>query len=571
MRTRKLNLSATSDWIHTENVGKARFAKHADDEFAEDENEPLGERKFYIFYLAAFLISLLFLARLFMLTVVDGEKNRALAEGNRIRLVKSQAPRGKIFDRNGQILAESRQIYTLEKDGGVQQITGDQAKELERAGLANENFSAELGQIKVEVARHYPLSLAAAHVLGYTSGGDVQANGILGLEQNYNDFLAGSPAEKLIEVDARERKVSILGEREGIAGRSIYSTIDASLQKVAYEALTKAAQNARSKRGAVVIENPQTGEILALVSVPSFDPEDIGKAVADLDKPFFNRATQGTYPPGSIFKLVTSLAGLESGKINRDSEIEDTGQFEINGTKFANWYYLGFGKTDGVLKLQKAIARSNDIFFFRVAERIGLDALRKMAIKFGFGQKSGIDLPAESVGLVPDEVWKKAAYNQEWFLGDTMHLGIGQGFMQATPMQINMLTSYMASGKLLKPYLVSRIDEPGGSAVNLGSKVLAKDLVSNQNLDLVRAGMHDACKTGGTAAPFFDAPYEVGCKTGTAEKTQGNPHAWFTVFAPFEAPKIAVTVLVEDGGEGSVVAAPVAREIINWWMANRVR
>lgn len=546
-----------------------RFRKPINNEFSSEDSEILGERKFYVFYLVVFLISLLFLARLFILTVVDGEKNRALAENNRIRLVKTEAPRGNIFDRGGQPIANSQEIYTLVKDGKDREITGEQAKELEKLGLANENFEGELGQIKVEVVRHYPLSLAAAHVLGYTSKGDIQANGILGLEQAYNDFLTGKVGEKLVEVDARERKVSILGERREVLGRNIHSTIDAALQKVAYDALSKKVQSVNTKRGAVVIQNPQTGEILALASAPSFDPEDIGKYVADLDKPFFNRATQGTYPPGSIFKIVTSLAGLESGKINKDTEIEDTGQFEINGTKFANWYFLNYGQTDGVLKLQKAIARSNDIFFYKVAERTGLDALRKMAIKFGFGQKTGVDLAGEAVGLVPDEVWKKAAYNQEWFLGDTMHLGIGQGFLLATPLQINVLTSYMASGKLQRPYLVSRIDASSDSAVNLGSKVLGQDLVSGANFNLVRAGMHDACKSGGTGAPFFDAPYDVGCKTGTAEKTLGKAHAWFTVFAPFDKPKIAVTVLVEDGGEGSVVAAPVAREIIDWWMINR--
>ena len=419
----------------------------------------------------------------------------------------------------------------------------------------------------------------AAHVLGYTSvvQGDevkkgqskVQAVGRLGLEQNYNDFLTGKPGGKLIEVDARERKVSILGERAAVGGRNIYSTIDLPLQKIAYELLAQHTQSVGTKKGAVVAQNPQTGEILALASSPSFDPEDIGKSVSDLEKPFFNRATQGSYPPGSIFKIVTALAGLDSGLIDENTQIEDVGEFELGSSKFSNWFFNQYGKRDGVLKIQKAIARSNDIFFYRVAEKVGLETLRRMAIKLGFGQKTGIDLPAEAVGLVPDEVWKKSAYGQDWFLGDTMHMGIGQGFLLATPIQINMATSYMASGKLMKPYLVSKIDGESGSAVNLGSKVLGQDLVSRANFDLVRSGMRDACRVGGTGAPFFNAPYEVGCKTGTAEKTLGNPHAWFTVFAPFDKPTIAVTILIEDGGEGSVVAAPVAREIINWWIINR--
>ncbi|OGD84544.1 hypothetical protein A2696_01925 [Candidatus Curtissbacteria bacterium RIFCSPHIGHO2_01_FULL_41_13] len=579
MRKRKLNLSTAYDWIHTENIDRKRFSKPWTDKSSSLDNDLLKSSQFYVFYLAAFLITLLFLARLFMLTVVEGQKNRTLAENNRIRLVEVEAPRGKILDRNGNILADSEKVYFLEKDGKLQQIISDQAKELQKLGLANENFSGELGKISVEIARRYPLSVDAAHVLGYTSvvQGDevkkgqskVQAVGRLGLEQNYNDFLTGKPGGKLIEVDARERKVSILGERAAVGGRNIYSTIDLPLQKIAYELLAQHTQSVGTKKGAVVAQNPQTGEILALASSPSFDPEDIGKSVSDLEKPFFNRATQGSYPPGSIFKIVTALAGLDSGLIDENTQIEDVGEFELGSSKFSNWFFNQYGKRDGVLKIQKAIARSNDIFFYRVAEKVGLETLRRMAIKLGFGQKTGIDLPAEAVGLVPDEVWKKSAYGQDWFLGDTMHMGIGQGFLLATPIQINMATSYMASGKLMKPYLVSKIDGESGSAVNLGSKVLGQDLVSRANFDLVRSGMRDACRVGGTGAPFFNAPYEVGCKTGTAEKTLGNPHAWFTVFAPFDKPTIAVTILIEDGGEGSVVAAPVAREIINWWIINR--
>ena len=579
MRKRKLNLSTAYDWIHTENIDRKRFSKPWTDKSSSLDNDLLKSSQFYVFYLAAFLITLLFLARLFMLTVVEGQKNRTLAENNRIRLVEVEAPRGKILDRNGNILADSEEVYFLEKDGKLQQIISDQAKELQKLGLANENFSGELGKISVEIARRYPLSVDAAHVLGYTSvvQGDevkkgqsrVQAVGRLGLEQNYNDFLTGKPGGKLIEVDSRERKVSILGERAAVGGRNIYSTIDLPLQKIAYELLAQHTQSVGTKKGAVVAQNPQTGEILALASSPSFDPEDIGKSVSDLEKPFFNRATQGSYPPGSIFKIVTALAGLDSGLIDENTQIEDVGEFELGSSKFSNWFFNQYGKRDGVLKIQKAIARSNDIFFYRVAEKVGLETLRRMAIKLGFGQKTGIDLPAEAVGLVPDEVWKKSAYGQDWFLGDTMHMGIGQGFLLATPIQINMATSYMASGKLMKPYLVSKIDGESGSAVNLGSKVLGQDLVSRANFDLVRSGMRDACRVGGTGAPFFNAPYEVGCKTGTAEKTLGNPHAWFTVFAPFDKPTIAVTILIEDGGEGSVVAAPVAREIINWWIINR--
>ena len=380
--------------------------------------------------------------------------------------------------------------------------------------------------------------------------------------------MAGENGKRLVEVDAQGKKISVLGKTDPKAGQDIVLAVDASLQKVSFEALKKQAEKAGSKKGAVIVTNPNTGEILALVSLPAFDPVNVGQAIVSEERPLFDRATVGTYPPGSVFKIISALAGLESGKINRDTEIEDVGEFELGGAKFSNWFYNQYGGRDGFLKIDRAIARSNDIFFFRLAERTGLEPIRKMAIKFGFGQKTGIDLSDEGLGLVPDEVWKKATLKEGWFTGDTLHLGIGQGFLLATPMQINSMTAYMASGKLLKPHLAMEI-KSGGGKVKIEDKVLASNLVSASNFNLVREGMRQACQKGGTGWPFFEAPYIVGCKTGTAEKFEGNPHAWFTAFAPFDRPRVAITVLVEDGGEGSSVAGPVAKEILDWYFKNR--
>jgi len=194
-----------------------------------------------------------------------------------------------------------------------------------------------------------------------------------------------------------------------------------------------------------------------------------------------------------------------------------------------------------------------------------------MAKKLGFGQKTGVDLPGEAFGLLPDEVWKKSTLKDQWYLGDTLHLAIGQGFMLTTPAQVNLMTSYMASGKIYKPHVVSKIENlpDGAKPIEILPKVMSENLVSSENFDLVRQGMKQACETGGTAFPFFTASYKVGCKTGTAEKALGNPHAWFTAFAPFDDPVISITVIIEDGGEGSAVAAPVAREILDWMYQNK--
>jgi len=530
----------------------------------------------FVFYAALLVIFSVLILKLFWLAVVDGEKNRVLAEENRIRLYAIEAPRGKILDADGQTLAESREGFKKKKGEKEVAVSKDAAQDLIKKGLAGEGFEGDSGQIVREIERNYPLSKASAHVLGYISlvqpedlknlkNVSSEANvGRLGIEAVYQSFLAGVDGKKLIEVAATGKKVSILGEQAPVEGKSIQLSLKHDLQKFAFEALEKGAQKAGTKRGAVIISNPSNGQILALASVPSFDPADIGKSVADIDKPFLDRVVLGTYPPGSVFKIVTAFAGLEGGFVNKDTEIEDVGEFAIGEFKFPNWYFLSYGRREGILKIDRAIARSNDIFFYRVAEAAGLDAIRAMANKFGFGQKTGIDLPDEAFGLVPSREWKRSVQNEDWFLGDTMHLGIGQGSMIVTPIQVNIMTSFMASGKLMKPYIVTKI---GNQAID--PKEISGMFVKKDNFDLVREGMRQACAKGGTGWPFFEAKNTVGCKTGTAERGLGDPHAWFTAFAPYDNPQIAITVIIEDGGEGSSVAGPVAKEILDWYFGNR--
>lgn len=547
-----------------------------------DPTQPVPPGRILSFYVLTGLAAAFFLFGLFNLTVVKGEENRRLSDENRIRLVDIEQERGRILDRNGKVVADSERVYLLKKGSKFTKINKQQVNDLQNQGLASENFEGELGLIVSEVKRDYPQATASAHLIGYVSGpqekdtdkgeqiSPVEKIGRLGIEEYYDDFLRGKLGKKLVEVDSQEKKVTILGQEESKAGATLHLTLDSALQKTAFDALKKGIETAKVKKGAVIAQNPQSGEILALVSFPSFDPDNIQKSKSE-DQPFFNRAISGVYPPGSVFKIATALSGLESGQITKDTEIEDVGEFDIAGTKFANWYFLTYGKKDGILKIDRAIARSNDIFFFRVAERTGLDAIRQMAKKLGFGQKTGIDLPGEAFGLLPDEVWKQSALGDQWFLGDTLHLAIGQGFMLTTPIQVNLATSYMASGKIYKPYVVSKIEnlEDGAKPVEIPPKVIAENLVSSENFNLVRQGMKQACEQGGTAFPFFGAPYKVGCKTGTAEKSLGNPHAWFTAFAPFDNPAISITVIIEDGGEGSAVAAPVAREILDWMFQNK--
>lgn len=543
---------------------------------------PISFFRLNFFYFGAVVILLIFLSRLFGLTIVSGSENRELAEGNRIKLIEVEAERGKIFDRYGQELAKSRTIFTLVKGKEKREISAEEAKRLEEAGQAGEFFEGGMGKIVRSVKREYPLSEAAAHVLGYTSVvqeeekerdseiSTVNARGRHGIEASYDNFLLGKVGKQLVEVDASGSNVSILGQEDQIAGRNVHTTLDGELIKVSYEALKKYADDFGSGRGALVAQNPNTGEVLALVSYPSFDPTDIGRA--DLkNNPFFNRAVQGSYPPGSVFKITTSLAGLGNG-VDKNWEVDDVGRFELGGEVFSNWYFNQYGKTEGLVKIEKAIARSNDTYFYRLSERIGLDALRKTAIALGFGQKTGIDLPDEALGLVPDGVWKRASIGDEWYLGDTMHLSIGQGYMLTSPIQVNGMTSYAASGKMTKPFIVKKIESGlDAGEIVFDSKVVGENLATNENLEIVRGGMLKACEAGGTGAPFFRAEYKVGCKTGTAEEAGGKPHAWFTMYAPFDKPQIAMTVVVERAGEGSAVAAPVAKQVMDWWITNRLK
>ena len=543
---------------------------------------PLSNLRIYLFYFVIFLVLLVFVARLFALTVVDGSKNLALADSNRVKIIETEAPRGRILDRNGKVLAQSRIVYVLTKGDSSREISQNDAKILEQTGRAGEYFEGRDGKITEEVRRDYTLAEAAAHVLGYVSVTQaeekqrdqtisiINSQGRLGVEATYNSFLTGMVGRRLVEVDANGQNVSVMGQESPKAGRDIHLTVDGDLQKVAYEALVKYTKLARSSKGAVVIENPQTGEILALVSSPSFDPGNIGKAINDSNLPFFNRAVQGTYPPGSVFKIVTSLAGLSTGKITPDTEFDDVGKIEVGGQTFSNWFFTEYGKTDGPIKIEKAIARSNDIYFYKAGQATGVENIKDMAVKLGYGQKTGIDLPEEAFGLVPDEVWKKSTISQNWYLGDTMHMAIGQGFLLTTPVQVNSVTSFVASGKLVKPFLVSKIDAGNGAGeIKFGTRVVGENLVGSAYLDLVRRGMKAACETGGTGFPFFTTSYRVSCKTGTAEEAGGESHAWFTVFAPVDSPQIAMSVVVEHGGQGSAVAGPVAKDILDWWFKNR--
>ncbi len=526
--------------------------------------------------------------RIFYLQVIEGGKNFERAKNNRLVFEKITAPRGIIYDRMGVVLAENKPIFKLVKNGKVEIVTKEQALELEAEGLANEApNSGPLGKIEIDLVRGYQSVEAFSHLLGFTSEISVEelkklSNyslgdriGKLGLEANLENFLRGIDGRYLTEVNAKGEIVNILGTTAPAAGKNVTLTVDAGLQQKVFDELTSQIQKVGAVAGAATASNPATGEILALVSYPSFDAnllsfgitqEELDKLNTNPGKPFLNRVTQGNYPPGSIFKLVSAVAGLETEAITETTKFEDTGEIFLGTFRFPNWNFICCGKTEGLLDVVAAIARSNDIFFYRVGEKVGVESLKDWGEKLGLGKPTGVELP-EVDGLVPSPEWKLRVKNEPWFPGNTLHMAIGQGDVLTTPLQLNMLTSFFANGgKIYKPFLVSKITEIDEKTIlSFKSKLIAENLVSKKNLELVREGMRTAASTGGTAWPFHDFKIQCGAKTGTAEAGVENPHAWFTVFCPYEQPEIVLTILIEEAGEGSSISGPVARKVIEWY------
>ncbi len=535
-----------------------------------------------------FLVAIILFTRLAELQIIKGNYYKALSDGNRIRRVPILAPRGKIIGSDGQLLAgniDIKEKIVFTKDGFEKSLDID---------------NADSSNIITESKRNYYLAAAAAHITGYLGEAnpnevnkvnpDCKALGPLkigsmigrsGLEEEYECLLHGIDGEQLIEVDALGNPVRVLGIKNPIPGKDLITTIDPSLElKVASiiqnqkKLPTPSGELPAGKRAAVVVSDG-SGKILALYSSPSYNPnifinknsQLIEDSLNDPYLPLFNRAIDGLYHPGSTFKIVTATAGLEEGKIDENFIYNDTGSIKIGDAQYTTWYFTQHGKVEGEINLVKAIARSTDTFFYKLGEMIGINDLSDWAIKFRLNKKTGLDLPNEAEGLIPTPAWKRQVKGELWFLGDTYNVSIGQGDVALTPLAVNLLTAVIANhGKICTPYINANL-KPSCTSLNLHPKTL----------DLIKEGMVGACSEGGTAFPFFDAGSgqpnslpKVACKTGTAETgDNGKTHAWFAAFAPADNPKIVIDVIIENGGEGSSVAAPIAKEILQYYFGKK--
>lgn len=512
------------------------------------------------------LVFLLLFARLIELSLIKKDYFKALAEGNRIRRIPINAPRGKILARGGEVLAGNKEI----KNKVIFDPVEGYQKSRDITGVSED-------EIVTEYVRDYPLGEALGHASGYL--GEVDENevgkinpfcpekgartlgalvGRSGLEEEYECTLSGINGEELVEVNSRGEKIRTLGTKEPIAGQDIKTTIHYDLQK-------KVAESMEGKKGAMVVTDTK-GEVLALYSSPSFDPNafikedkrEVASLLENEDLPFFNRAIGGAFHPGSVFKPVVAIGALEEEKIDEEYTFEDTGQITIDtpygNFTYSNWYFTQYGGKEGEIGLTRAITRSTDTFFYKVGELLGPENIAEWAGRFNLNKETGIDLPGEVSGLIPTPDWKKNIKGERWFLGDTYNISIGQGDLSLTPIALNTATSTIANnGTICLPRLV---EEPQCRKLE----------ISGENLSLVKEGMVGACSQGGTGFTFFGFEPQVACKTGTAETFKEDvTHAWFTVFAPQNIPEIVATVLIEEGGEGSRDAGPVATEIFEFW------
>ncbi|MDO8461086.1 MAG: penicillin-binding transpeptidase domain-containing protein [bacterium] len=570
----------------------------------ETENE-LSMRGFLFPIFTVIVVGVL-VVKLISLQLLQGASYRNLSDNNRIRTEIIHAPRGVIFDRNNIPLVFN--VPGFRKTVGGKTVLIDRKKALELIAKGGND-------LEIDSHRQYPYKEEMAHVLGYIGQiskeelGNLQFKdyrisdmvGKTGIEKNYESLLKGIDGKKLVEVDSRGVPIRTLGQTDATPGNDITLAIDAKLQSVAFNALS------RVKKGAVVVST-LNGEILVVVSKPSFDSNlftlgegykssessylNVSDVLTDSEnQPFLNRAISGTYPPGSTFKLITAAAGLEGKFIDENFEVEDTGILQVGAFSFGNWYFLQYGKTEGMVNVVKGIKRSNDIFFYKLAEKVGVDKISQMAKKFGLGERLGIDLEGEAKGIVPTPDWKKEVIGEPWYLGDTYHYGIGQGYVLATPLQVNMWTAVIANkGILYRPHLLKNSAFAKASADK-------QKFLSNKTVGLIREGMVQSCSPGGVGWPlfefkvkseklkvdgknFFEVPQStvsasfkdyrrisIACKTGTAQHggEKDVPHAWITLFAPAYDPQIIITVLAESSGEGSNIAAPIAKKILEEW------
>lgn len=581
-------------------------------------------------------------SRFYFLQINRYDYYQTLAENNRISIVPIAPNRGLITDRNGVVLAHNFFVYTLEitpsKIADLESTIAELAQlveinsvdlkrfkklkaqshsfesvpirthlnEVEAAKFAVNRYRFPGVEIKSKLFRHYPHGKMGAHMIGYIgrindkdlvklAENDVLSNykgsdhiGKSGIEQSYEAELHGTTGFQQVEIDADGKAVRVLSSTAPVSGNNLVLSADIKLQEIAETAFGE-------RRGALVAIKPSTGEVLAFVSMPTFDSNLFVDGIdtenwkllnESLDKPLINRPLRGIYPPGSTFKPFTALAGLEAGKREPPFSISDAGYFMLPNSshRYRDWKPGGHGNVD----MRRAITISCDTFFYGLAIELGIEKLTDFVRHFGFGQKSGIDIAGEVSGLLPTPEWKQRRFKQPWYKGETVIVGIGQGYTLATPMQLAQATAILANkGVAMRPHLVSSITNSKTGISKVSATVVNNTInLKDKNLEIVNLGMIDVTLPGGTAASVgANAGYSIAAKTGTAQvigikqnekyneklvNERHRDHALFIAYAPAENPTIALAVIVENGGHGGSAAGPIARKVMDYYLLGKL-
>lgn len=592
--------------------------------FAEDQ-----ERNPTPYYVAIIIAFLILLSKLWYLQVIQGTDLADQSDRHRIRDHRIPAARGIILDRNQKVLAQNRPSYNLffhyaslpreqrlpflEQACRDYDIDFETAKRRYEASRDNQpvkiktditrdevaviktrsmswgrNFPLE---VEVESIREYPNGTMGAHLLGYTAEIDKKRLempkyegyrpgdlvGKTGLEEEYEEYLAGVFGWKRVEVNARGMPIQELAVEKGIAGRNLVLNIDLDLMKSAQRALGSYA-------GAVVAMDPRDGRVIVALSNPSFAPSIFSrpiphdvwdKLVNDPKHPLQNKFAAGMYPPGSTFKVVTALAALESGAMTPSSQVTCTGKWKFGGRDFRCHSERGHG----AVNLHRAIVHSCDVYFYKVGFQMGIDVIAEYSRALGLGARTGIDIIGEKGGLVPDKKWKEETYKQGWLPGDTLSASIGQGSLLTTPLQMAVVYSVFANGgTVFRPQVLDHVEDVNGEIIrSYQPEVIRRLNVSKRNLRLVHGGLVGVVnEPGGTGGRARLSSVTVAGKTGTSQVRaigtvrkhvstlayEHRDHAWFVCYAPAEDPEIVVAVLVEHAGHGGVMAAPIANQVL---------
>ena len=605
------------------NVGDVFFMVGTDTPISSKNNEfVLDEDKkkwrIVIFSILIMFTAFILLSKSFVLQIVKGRENFKLAQGNSVKLLSIQAERGVIYDRNNAILVRNKPTFSLElnvelcrnsslitactevidKASSFIKIDRDTVLYEINSGISNIVLATNLTKseilpleanisnfpslfILITPLRDYVYGPVLAHLVGYVSSGH-EIIGKMGIEKSYDKYISGIKGSKVFQTDSTGRSLFVLHQTSPASGQSIKLFLDLELQKKSYELLKKIVDSGKAKGGSIVAQDPSTGGILTLVSYPSFDPNTLSEGISikefeklrnDTRFPFFNRAISATYPPGSVFKLVMASGALTESVVSEYTTINDIGYIQVGlpaqagKSTFRNWKQGGHGIVD----MKKALQVSNDTYFYTVGggygdiRGLGIQKIAEWAKKFGYGKSTGIDIEGEVAGFVPD------AKERKWYLGDTYITSIGQGDVLSTALQVNNITTYFANGGyIFKPRIVDQI----GEMPKYSPQVVAKNLISEKDYELIRSGLNSAVEIGGTAYPLFDFSQKhpgikLAGKTGPAETSnKDKTHAWFTVFGSYDAENkasIALTVFLEDGGSGADNAAPIARQLLDLW------